>query len=174
MTPKESSATSKLVNILQQYRGLQYGYIRDGKVKQPDNQYFVDRYRLQSPDQLKKSLAGVCWDTSKAIAQDMRDEGLPVQELYMELSDPDGRIPTHTVPIVDEGDRGSYVIEKAWIPYKGILHTKNLKTIIDIYKKRMQKQYGKYPVRFWLMDKPVKAGATVDEYMAAAKQKEIK
>ena len=170
----KESATGKLADILSRYADVKYGYREGGEVKRPTTEYFVNKYRLQSPGQLRKSKAGVCWDTSKAISEDMRRAGIPAKELYTEMTDKDGDHPSHTVPIVDDGPRGSYVVEKSWDTLKGIKRMKNVKAILKMYRNGMRKQYGDGPVKFWYIEEPIPAGSSVLEYEAMAKQREVK
>jgi hypothetical protein len=90
----------------------------------------------------------------------------------MEMVDPAGVRPTHTVP-VSQYDGKYYVSEYSWQPYKGIKQMHSMSDVLKYYTEKMYKQYGKNPLRFWIMDDPVPPGATVDEYMAKAKQSPI-
>lgn len=171
----KESATGKLADILSRYSDIKYGFTVDGVKKHPDDdKAFREGYKLQTPEQLLKNKLGICFDVSHALAKAMRSKGIPAKELYIQMARGSDKVdPAHTVTVVDEGNKGAYAIERGWANDKAILRLKSMQDIIDMYKRGLN-MMGDYPVSAWIIDRPVKPGSGVSEFMEAAKQRDVK
>lgn len=170
----KETATGKLADILSRYEDVKYGYKYGDKILKPDDNTKFDDYRLLTPHQTRKGKLGICFDVAKALSEDMRKVGIPAKELYIEADNGNKHYnAAHSAVVVDEGDKGAFVVERGWTPQRALLRRESLKAIADMYRRQLEKSTGS-KVKSWIMDESLPAGITAKEYMARAKQREIK
>ena len=169
----KQTATGRLADILARYRDIEYGYISDGvRYNTIDTPHFRDKYKLKSKKDVLRDRLAICLDASRAMAYDLNRAGIPAKELYME-SETGGEYvnPAHSTTIVDAGTDGVYALERG-LARKGLINKfRDMEELLSTYSEAVP---GGGVARFWYIDKPIKPGTALLDYMRLAKQREIK
>lgn len=112
-----------LENIMKKMNEINYGFNLNNKNIYPNNDEewsndFSKQYFLQSPNELKNSRLGVCWDQVELERYYFEKENIKCESYF--IVEYDGlEYPTHTFMIV-ELNKKYYWFEHSWEPYRGI------------------------------------------------------
>ena len=154
-------------NIMILLEEIEYGYKdKDGNIHYDMTSSFSDDYRLQSPDEIKESKVGVCWDQVEYERYLFEKQNIKFNTYFIVHYDND-KCPTHTFLIYEDNNK-YYWFEHAWEKFKGI-HEYNteeeaLKDIKDKFiKYELNNNYINNNLCIYKYDKP-EYGLSVEEF----------
>ena len=115
-------------------KNIEYGWMdRDGLKHWKVDGNFAKKYRLQAPEGVLKSKAGVCWDQVE-LERFLMPSDVKVRTIFLVYYG-EKQAPTHTALLFEE-DRKTYWYEHAWEKYKGVYEYSDFKEAVkDIRKK---------------------------------------
>lgn len=167
---KKSLTIEKIVEILDRFKGIRYGYItKDDEFRGwivPNK--FYKEYIFHDSDFLLKHGYGVCWDTSRALYEALKVQGFKVSEYYFQSYNKEEA--SHSFVGVQLDGYIVYV-EHSWGDYRGVHKFKNEEEMFEtLYNQQMKQNpsYKEYDFRIWRMDNQPSYGSTCKEYKEVA------
>ncbi len=103
---------------------------------------FEEFYYLQSPDELKKSQCGTCWEQVELERKLFEDYGYEVKTYFI-CTYADNGAPCHTFLVYEENNL-FYWFEHSWDEYKGIHEYKDLNELLLDVKSNFIKSYEEF------------------------------
>ncbi|MBR1939511.1 hypothetical protein IJ847_02145 [Candidatus Saccharibacteria bacterium] len=91
---------------------IQYGWVDKDGGRHEELTGFSASYALQLADELQESKLGVCWDQVELERKLFAEQGIKARAFFIVYYD-DGRCPTHTFVLVEDGDKVVWY-EHAW------------------------------------------------------------
>ena len=131
--------------IMQEMENIKYGV--PGKnnknlLEYIDNDLVFDKYYyLQSPEELKSSKLGVCWDQVE-LERDLFTKANIETESYFILTFDEEDLPSHTFLTYKQNEK-VYWFEHSWGIHKGIHEYSNIKELLIDVKHKFLNSYQK-------------------------------
>lgn len=129
---------------------FQYGMLVDGKIQDPDDEYYAEHYRTVSPGIFTKNRCGTCYDFVAYQAFFLKAHGIFCSDYYIEFDNGEG--PTHTFNIIEYRNHFIYP-ETAMGPMAGIWMADTVDEIVScilnvtaMMNKRWPCKKGEYKV----------------------------
>lgn len=131
----------ELEKVLQ---GVKYGWVDNDYRHHSDvDENYSEKYRLQAPEELKKSKLGVCWDQVE-LERSLLPTDIERKTIFLVYYGTK-ECPTHTVLLFEE-DGKVYWYEHAWERYRGVYEYQDFDAAIaDIARKWLEyeaEQFG--------------------------------
>ena len=104
-------------------KDIEYGWVDESGRRYTEFDEFSQKYRLQSPDQLRKSKLGVCWDQVELERELFNKKNLSFETYFIVYYD-DDKCPTHTFLIFHKDDK-AYWYEHSWMLMRGLYQYDN-------------------------------------------------
>lgn len=120
-------------SIYNKYSDIKYGWIDSkGIIHSHINEGLAKNFCFQSPDKLKKTRVGICWETAELTRSELLLNNIKCNSYFFVI--PNGKFYCHSI-IVANVDNKYYWIENSFINCKGIHEFDSMdeifKTIID-------------------------------------------
>ena len=164
-------------NIMLLMEEIEYGY------KDVNNKYhnsvdnnFSDDYRLESPDEIKESKLGICWDQVEYERYLFDKQNIKNNTYFIVHYDND-KCPTHTFLIYEDNNK-YYWFEHSWEKFRGI-HEYNseeeaLKDIKEKFiKYELNNNYINNNLYIYKYDKPEYGLSVIEFYKHCEKGENI-
>ncbi len=121
--------------IMKQFEDIEYGWLdNSNKIHYNDNDSFAQNYVLQSPEDVIKNKAGICWDQVELERYLFEKENIEFNTYFITYYDND-KCPSHTF-LIYKKDNNYYWFEHSWEIYRGIHEYKSeLECIKDVREK---------------------------------------
>ncbi|MBR5370258.1 MAG: hypothetical protein IK137_03025 [Bacilli bacterium] len=114
----------EIMNLMDE---INYGWIDKEGNPHTKLKDYEEKYNLQSPEELKKSKLGVCWDQVELERYYFKEKGIDINSYFIVHYD-GAKCPCHTFISFKENGK-YYWFEHAWPMHKGI---KEFDTIEDL------------------------------------------
>lgn len=170
---------SEAENVLRQFSHVIYGYVDvNGHIHREsdedfDNAEFTD-YRLQGPEQTKRSQVGVCWDQVEYARHLFAQQSIKTESYAIVYYDHENNNYFNHTILVLEDDGKVYWFEHSLSFFAGIHEFNNLKKLLHTFRKvflesqkhNIPKEYIPERLCIWRYD-AIPAGSTPLEIFRA-------
>ena len=156
---------TKLNEILEKMEEINYGFIYDGKIIQEEDfkDTFSLYYHLSSPEEIKKTKVGVCWDQVELERYYLESKNILSKSYFIIKQDKD-MTPTHTFIVVQD-ESYFYWLEHSWYKERGIREYSSLKELLQDVKLRFaSNQKNDSNIEIYEYKKPI-YNISCDEFM---------